>query len=110
MSKTFTEVSRDAAELSVSEQLKLSRILLELSERSPEPLEAVHARALAAMKEIVARHPEGEGMIAVVSHQVVLALLKCYVLDKPWSQIRKHALGVASYEVLTVGEGFTPRA
>lgn len=75
-----------------------------------EPLEAVHARAVAAMKEIVARHAESEGLIAVVSHQVVLALLKCYVLDKPWSQIRKNALGVASYEVLTVGEGFTPRA
>jgi broad specificity phosphatase PhoE len=74
-----------------------------------EPLEAVHARALAAMREIVARHPGSEGLIAVVSHQVVLALLKCYVLDKPWSQIRSHALGVASYEVLTVGEGFTPR-
>ncbi len=75
-----------------------------------EPLDAVHARAVAAMRDIVARHPEEEGLIAVVSHQVVLALLKCYVLDRPWSQIRKHALGVASYEVLTVGEGFTPRA
>ena len=75
-----------------------------------EPLDAVHARALAAMRDIVSRHPESEGLIAVVSHQVVLALLKCYVLDKPWSQIRRHALGVASYEVLTVGEGFTPRA
>jgi broad specificity phosphatase PhoE len=74
-----------------------------------EPLDQVHARALAAMRDIVSRHPESEGLIAVVSHQVVLALLKCYVLDKPWSQIRSHALGVASYEVLTVGEGFTPR-
>jgi broad specificity phosphatase PhoE len=75
-----------------------------------ESLEAVHARAVAAMKEILARHAESDGLIAVVSHQVVLALLKCYVLDKPWSQIRRHALSVASYEVLTVGEGFTPRA
>lgn len=75
-----------------------------------ESLEAVNERAVAAMKEIVARHAESDGLIAVVSHQVVLALLKCYVLDKPWSQIRRHALGVASYEVLTVGEGFTPRA
>jgi broad specificity phosphatase PhoE len=75
-----------------------------------EPLEAVQARAVAAMKEIVARHPEeGAGLIGIVSHQLVLALLKCYVLDRPWSQIRKHALSVASYEVLTVGEGFTPR-
>jgi len=74
-----------------------------------ETLEAVHARAVEAMKEIVARHPDDEGLVAVVSHQVVLALLKCYVLDRPWSQIRKIALGVASYEVLTVGEGFTPR-
>jgi broad specificity phosphatase PhoE len=75
-----------------------------------EPLERVHERAVAAMKEIVARHPEDQaGLIGVVSHQLVLALLKCYVLDRPWSQIRKHALGVASYEVLTVGEGFTPR-
>ena len=75
-----------------------------------EPLAQVHRRALEAMREIVARHPEQEGLIAVVSHQVVLALLKCYVLDKPWSEIRKNALGVASYEVLTVGEGFAPRA
>ena len=76
-----------------------------------EPLEEVHRRAVEAMREIVARHPEQEkGLIAVVSHQVVLALLKCYVLDRPWSQIRKNALGVGSYEVLTVGEGFTPRA
>jgi len=75
-----------------------------------EPLEAVHRRALAAMRDIVARHPEPEGLVAVVSHQVVLALLKCYVLDRPWSDLRKNALGVASYEVLTVGEGFTPRA
>ena len=75
-----------------------------------EPLAEVHRRALEAMREIVARHPEQEGLIAVVSHQVVLALLKCYVLDKPWSEIRKNALGVASYEVLTVGEGFAPRA
>jgi len=75
-----------------------------------EPLEAVQERAVAAMREIVGRHQEEDGLIAVVSHQVVLALLKCYVLDKPWSQIRRLALGVASYEVLTVGEGFTPRA
>jgi broad specificity phosphatase PhoE len=75
-----------------------------------EPLEAVHERAVLAMKEIVAKHPGEEGLIAVVSHQVVLALLKCYVLDQPWSRIRKNALGVASYEVLTVGEGFAPRS
>lgn len=75
-----------------------------------EPLEAVQERAVAAMRELVGRHQEEDGLIAVVSHQVVLALLKCYVLDKPWSHIRRLALGVASYEVLTVGEGFTPRA
>lgn len=75
-----------------------------------EPLEQVRDRAVAAMKEIVARHPnEDAGLIGVVSHQIVLALLKCYVLDRPWSQIRKHALSVASYEVITVGEGFAPR-
>ena len=75
-----------------------------------ESLEAVRDRAVTALKEIVARHPdEGAGLIAVVSHQVVLAILKCYVLDRPWSQIRKHALSVASYEVITAGEGFTPR-
>jgi len=75
-----------------------------------ESLEAVQERAVAALKEIVARHPdEGAGLIGVVSHQLVLALLKCYVLDRPWSQIRKHALSVASYEVITAGEGFTPR-
>jgi broad specificity phosphatase PhoE len=62
-----------------------------------------------AMRDILARHQEGNGLIAVVSHQIVLALLKCHILDRPWSQIRKHALSVASYEVLTVGEGFTPR-
>ncbi len=75
-----------------------------------ESLQSVHDRAVAAMKEIVARHPEeGKGLIAVVSHQLVLAVLKCYVLDRPWSQIRKHALSVASYEVITVGPGFAPR-
>ena len=74
-----------------------------------EPLQAVHDRAVAAMKDILSRHREGEGLVAVVSHQIVLALLKCYILDRPWSQIRRHALSVASYEVLTVGEGFTPR-
>jgi len=75
-----------------------------------EPLESVRDRAVAALKEIVARHPDEEaGLIGVVSHQVVLALLKCYALDRPWSEIRKHALSVASYEVITVGEGFTPR-
>ena len=74
-----------------------------------EPLQAVHERAVAAMRDILQRHNEGEGLIAVVSHQIVLALLKCYILDRPWSQIRRHALSVASYEVLTVGEGFTPR-
>ena len=75
-----------------------------------EPLQSVQDRAVAALKEIVARHPdEGAGLIAVVSHQIVLALLKCYVLERPWSQIRKHALSVASYEVITAGDGFTPR-
>ena len=74
-----------------------------------ESLESVHERAVSAMKEIVARHNPEQGLIAVVSHQVVLALLKCYILDRPWSQIRRHALGVASYDVLTVGHGFTPR-
>lgn len=74
-----------------------------------EPLETVRDRAVAAMRDILARHQEGNGLIAVVSHQIVLALLKCHILDRPWSQIRKHALSVASYEVLTVGEGFTPR-
>ncbi len=74
-----------------------------------EPLAAVHDRAVEAMREIAARHPASEGLVAVVSHQIVLALLKCYVLDRPWSQIRRLALGVASYEVLTTGEGFAPR-
>ena len=74
-----------------------------------EPLQAVHDRALSAMREILSRHTESEGLVAVVSHQIVLALLKCYILDRPFSQLRRHALSVASYEVLTVGEGFTPR-
>lgn len=74
-----------------------------------EPLQAVHERAVAAMRDILARHQESEGLVAVVSHQVVLALLKCYLLDRPWSQLRRHALGVASYEILTAGEAFTPR-
>jgi len=74
-----------------------------------EPLQVVHDRAVAAMKDIVGRHIEGEGLVAVVSHQIVLALLKCSILDRPWSQVRRHALSVASYEILTVGEGFTPR-
>jgi len=74
-----------------------------------EPLQSVRDRAVAAMRDILARHDEGNGLVAVVSHQIVLALLKCHVLDRPLSQIRKHALSVASYEVLTVGEGFTPR-
>jgi hypothetical protein len=39
----------------------------------------------------------------------VLAVLKCHILDRPWNQIRRLALGVASYEVLTAGEGFSPR-
>jgi len=74
-----------------------------------EPLSAVSARAVEAMREIAARHPASEGLVAVVSHQIVLALLKCHILDRPWNQIRKLALGVASYEVLTTGEGFAPR-
>jgi len=74
-----------------------------------EPLASVHARAVDAMREIAARHPASEGLVAVVSHQIVIALLKCYVLDRPWNQIRRLALGVASYEVLTTGEGFAPR-
>jgi broad specificity phosphatase PhoE len=74
-----------------------------------EPLEAVHARAVETMRDIATRHPADGGLVAVVSHQIVLALLKCYVLDRPWSELRRHALGVASYEVLTVGEGFAPR-
>ncbi len=74
-----------------------------------EPLAAVHARAVEAMREIAARHTASEGLVAVVSHQIVLAILKCHVLDRPWSQIRRVALGVASYEVLTTGEGFAPR-
>ena len=74
-----------------------------------EPLEAVHERAVGAMRDILAKHQEGDGLVAIVSHQVVLALLKCYILDRPWKDLRRHALSVASYEVITVGEGFTPR-
>jgi broad specificity phosphatase PhoE len=74
-----------------------------------EPLAAVHDRAVAAMREIAARHPASEGLVAVVSHQIVIAVLKCHILDRPWNQIRRIALGVASYEVLTTGEGFAPR-
>ena len=74
-----------------------------------EPLAAVHDRAVQAMREIAAKHPASEGLVAVVSHQIVLALLKCHVLDRPWSQIRRLALSVASYDVLTTGEGFAPR-
>ena len=74
-----------------------------------EPLAAVHDRAVHAMREIAGRHPAADGLVAVVSHQIVLALLKCHILDRPWSQIRRLALGVASYEVLTTGEGFAPR-
>jgi phosphoserine phosphatase len=74
-----------------------------------ESLESVRDRAVQAMKDILGRHREGDGLVAVVSHQIVLAVLKCYVQDIPWNQIRRLALTVASYEVLTVGEGFTPR-
>lgn len=74
-----------------------------------ESLPSVRDRAVAAMRDILGRHEEGNGLVAVVSHQIVLALLRCHVLDRPLSEIRKHALSVASYEVLTVGEGFTPR-
>jgi len=74
-----------------------------------EPLADVRDRAVEAMREIAARHPAQEGLVAVVSHQIVLAVLKCHILDRPWSQIRRLALGVASYEVLTTGEGFAPR-
>lgn len=74
-----------------------------------ESLAAVRDRALAAMREIAARHRPGEGLVAVVSHQIVLALLKCYILDRPLSQVRRNALPVASYEVITAGEGFAPR-
>jgi broad specificity phosphatase PhoE len=74
-----------------------------------EPLAAVHDRAVQAMRDIAAKHPASEGLVAVVSHQIVLALLKCHILDRPWSQIRRLALGVASYDVLTTGEGFAPR-
>jgi len=64
---------------------------------------------VAAMREIAARHPASDGLVAVVSHQILLAVLKCHILDRPWNQIRRLALGVASYEVLTTGEGFSPR-
>jgi broad specificity phosphatase PhoE len=74
-----------------------------------EALAAVHERAVGAMRDIASRHPASDGLVAVVSHQIVLALLKCHILDRPWSQIRRLALGVASYEVLTTGEGFAPR-
>ena len=74
-----------------------------------ESLGDVRDRAMEAMREIAARHPASDGLVAVVSHQIVLAVLKCHVLDRPWSQIRRLALGVASYEVLTTGEGFAPR-
>ena len=74
-----------------------------------EPLSSVRDRAIEAMREIEARHPADDGLVAVVSHQIVLALLKCYVLARPLSQVRRNALAVASYEVLTAGDGFTPR-
>lgn len=43
MSKTLTEVTRDAAELPAPERLKLARILLDLSETSTESSEEVQA-------------------------------------------------------------------
>jgi broad specificity phosphatase PhoE len=74
-----------------------------------ESLSAVRDRAVAAMREIAERHAPEDGLVAVVSHQVVLALLKCYILDRPLNQLRKNALPVGSYEVITTGEGFSPR-
>lgn len=43
MSKTLTEVTRDAAELPAPERLKLARILLDLSETSTESSEEVQS-------------------------------------------------------------------
>jgi putative addiction module component (TIGR02574 family) len=43
MPKTLTEVTRDATELPASERLKLARILLDLSETSPEPSQEAQA-------------------------------------------------------------------
>jgi len=74
-----------------------------------ETLHSVKDRAVAAMREIASKHPAEKGLVAVVSHQIVLAVLKCYILDQPFTQIRRNALSVASYDVLTVGEGFAPR-
>jgi broad specificity phosphatase PhoE len=74
-----------------------------------ESLLAVRDRAVAALRDIAGRHPSEGGLVGIVSHQIVLAVLKCYVLDRPLSQIRKHALSVASYDVITTGEGFSPR-
>jgi len=41
MPKTLNEITKDAAELPPREQLKLARILLDLSEESPEPVDEV---------------------------------------------------------------------
>ena len=43
MSKTLTEVTRDAAELPAPERLKLARILLDLSETATESAEELQA-------------------------------------------------------------------
>ena len=43
MPKTLSELTRDAAELSTVEQLKLARILLELAENNRLPQEEVDA-------------------------------------------------------------------
>jgi len=43
MPKTLTELTKDAAELPVSERLKLARILLDLSETTLQPAEEVQS-------------------------------------------------------------------
>ncbi len=79
MSKTLTEVSRDATVLPAKEKLALARMLLDLAEESAEPAEKVDAawEAEIARRITEIRGKKVEGVpLAEVRRKIEAALRK----------------------------------
>lgn len=64
-----------------------------------ESLAACRDRARVALDAIAARHRPGE-LVAVVSHQMVIAALSCTIAGEPLARWREHGIPNASITVL----------
>jgi broad specificity phosphatase PhoE len=77
---------------------------LEVTLPGGESIDNVRRRAMAGVRDIVRR--EAGGLICLVTHKVVLTIIRCELTGDPLEEALRHLPGNASFEKIEVPEDF----